>query len=55
MTESVLLATRYSDHKQDGGTSTEIQVDACSQYCDRQNSRNNRTDFNSGTSSTFCD
>ena len=37
MTESVLLATRYSDHKQDGGTSTEIQVDACSQYCDRQN------------------
>lgn len=36
MKESVLLATRYSDPKQDGGTSTEVQVDTCTGYCEKQ-------------------
>ena len=36
MIEPVLLATRYSDHKQDGGTSTQVQVEVCSEYCKRQ-------------------
>ena len=36
MKEPVLLATRYSDHKQDGGTSTVVQVEVCSDYCNRQ-------------------
>jgi len=36
MKEPVLLATRYSDPKQDGGTSTEVQVDVCTAYCEKQ-------------------
>lgn len=36
MNKPALIATRYSDHKQDGSTSTEVQVDTCSSYCKKQ-------------------
>ena len=36
MKEPVLLATRFSDPKQIGGTSTEVQVDTCTDFCEKQ-------------------